>query len=103
MTSRASVLIISLLFSLVASATPQIERWSTASGAQVLYVHTPEIPMVDIRVIFDAGSARDGKKGGIAAMTNGLLSTGTGIRGETKNKQIANKKQKIKHLKTLET
>ncbi len=82
MTSRASVLIISLLFSLVASATPQIERWSTASGAQVLYVHTPEIPMVDIRVIFDAGSARDGKKGGIAAMTNGLLSTGTGIRGE---------------------
>ncbi len=63
-------------------ATPQIERWETSNGARVLYVHTPDLPMVDVRVIFDAGSARDGKLGGIAAMTNGLLSTGAGERGE---------------------
>lgn len=82
MISRLFVLVVGLLVSLSVSAIPQIERWSTASGARVLYVHTPEIPMVDIRVIFDAGSARDGEKGGVAAMTNGLLSSGTGLRGE---------------------
>lgn len=63
-------------------ATPQIERWETSNGARVLYVHTPDLPMVDVRVIFDAGSARDGKQGGIAAMTNGLLATGAAKRGE---------------------
>ncbi len=71
-----------LLFSVTASAAPQIERWETSNGARVLYVHTPDLPMVDVRVIFDAGSARDGQQGGVASMTNGLLSTGAGERGE---------------------
>ncbi len=75
-------LLTALLVSLSTFATPQIERWETSNGARVLHVHTPDIPMVDVRVIFDAGSARDGKLGGIAAMTNGLLATGAGKRGE---------------------
>ncbi len=63
-------------------AAPEIEHWETANGARVFYVHTPELPMVDVRVIFDAGSARDGDQGGVAALTNGLLTTGAGKRDE---------------------
>ncbi len=74
--------VVTMLWVAVAAATPEIERWQTSNGARILYVHTPELPMVDIRVIFDAGSARDGSQGGVASMTNGLLSTGAGDRGE---------------------
>ncbi|SIO12170.1 zinc protease [Sulfurivirga caldicuralii] len=56
---------------------PKIETWHTANGAKVLYVHTPDLPMVDIEVTFDAGSARDGKAWGLAAITNALLDAGT--------------------------
>ena len=76
------VLLAGLLLSWNSLATPQIERWETSNGARVLYVHTPDLPMVDVRVIFDAGSARDSQQGGIAAMTNGLLATGAAKRGE---------------------
>ncbi|MBT7308588.1 MAG: insulinase family protein [Gammaproteobacteria bacterium] len=65
-----------------AVAVPQIERWETSNGGRVLYVHTPQLPIVDIRVIFDAGSARDGAQGGLASLTNGLLSSGAANRGE---------------------
>jgi zinc protease len=34
--------------------------------------------MVDVRVVFNAGSARDGEKKGLAALTAALLDTGTG-------------------------
>lgn len=73
---------LAMLWATTAAATPQIERWQTSNGARVLYVHTPELPMVDVRIIFDAGSARDGSQGGVSSMTNGLLSTGAGDRGE---------------------
>jgi zinc protease len=59
-------------------AGPQIQTWSTANGAKVLFVHAPEIPMLDVRVVFDAGSARDGEKPGLTALTNSLLSEGAG-------------------------
>ena len=34
--------------------------------------------MVDIQIIFDAGSARNGKKAGLAGLTNSLLDEGAG-------------------------
>ena len=34
--------------------------------------------MVDIQVVFDAGSARDGQQFGLAALTADLLDTGAG-------------------------
>lgn len=82
MRTKWIVLLMGLLATWSSSATPQIERWETSNGARVFYVHTPGLPMVDVRVIFDAGSARDGEQGGIAAMANGLLSTGAAKRGE---------------------
>lgn len=55
-----------------------IVSWNTKNGARVLYVNAPQIPMVDVKVSFDAGSARDGKKPGLASMTNNMLSVGAG-------------------------
>jgi len=59
-------------------AAPKIQQWQTANGASVLYVHAPELPMVDIRVVFDAGSARDGDLPGLAMLTNSMLTEGAG-------------------------
>ena len=43
-----------------AAASPDVQQWTTDNGARVLFVSAPEIPVVDARVTFDAGSARDG-------------------------------------------
>ncbi|MCG6942323.1 MAG: insulinase family protein [Thiohalocapsa sp.] len=64
--------------SLPAAATPQIQTWKTESGAKVLYAPAPDLPMVDVRVVFDAGSARDGDEPGLASMTAGMLTEGAG-------------------------
>jgi zinc protease len=71
------VLVLGLLVAgAVAQASPDIQHWQTANGARVYYVHAPELPMVDVRVVFDAGSARDGERAGLAALTNSLLDEG---------------------------
>ncbi|MGD9163166.1 MAG: pitrilysin family protein [Chromatiales bacterium] len=62
----------------LAQAGPQIQSWQTHNGAKVLFVEAPELPMVDIRVVFDAGSARDGDKAGVTSFTNSLLVEGAG-------------------------
>ncbi len=62
----------------IAHAAPKIETWKTSNGVPVYYVHAPELPMVDIQLVFDAGSSRDGDKPGLAMLTTGLLSQGAG-------------------------
>ena len=57
-------------------ATPQIQTWQTENGAKVLFVPATEIPMLDVRIVFDAGSARDDGSSGLSVLTNGLLSEG---------------------------
>lgn len=61
-----------------AQAMPEIQHWTTANGARVYYVPAHQIPMVDARVVFDGGSARDGGKPGRALLTNALLAEGAG-------------------------
>lgn len=56
----------------------RIQNWETKNGAQVLFVQAMELPMVDVRIIFDAGSARDGGTSGLARMTNLMLNHGAG-------------------------
>ncbi len=64
----------------MAVASPDIQHWQTKNGAEVYFVPSNDLPMVDVRVVFDAGSARDAETGknlsGTALMTNGLLSEG---------------------------
>jgi len=59
-------------------AGPTIESWQTTGGARVLYVNAPDLPMVDVRVVLDAGSARDGDLPGLAQFTNAMLDEGAG-------------------------
>lgn len=53
-----------------------IEKWQTDDGARVLFVRAPSLPMLDVRVVFDAGSARDGEQPGLARMTSALIGEG---------------------------
>jgi len=79
--------LVSLMLSSVSVyATPEIQSWKTENGARVLFVPATEIPMLDVRIVFDAGSARDGGLSGLAVLTNGLLSEGAA--GKT-SQQIA--------------
>ena len=73
-----TVLFLSLLAAATAMAAPHIETWRTSNGARAYFVAAPEIPMIDTRIVFAAGSARDGDHAGIAALTNGLLNEGAG-------------------------
>jgi zinc protease len=73
----ASCLIVGL-FSTALFASPDIEHWTTKNGARVYYVHAPELPMVDMRIVFDAGAARDKDNPGLSILTNGLLAEGAG-------------------------
>ena len=53
-----------------------IKEWKTKNGARVLYVYAPALPMVDIQVVFDAGSIHNGNQPGLAKLTNSMLSHG---------------------------
>ncbi|MFZ5466693.1 MAG: M16 family metallopeptidase [Pseudomonadota bacterium] len=57
-----------------------IQHWETSGGVRVLFVEARALPMVDIRVSFDAGSARDGAAHGLASLTAALLDQGAGER-----------------------
>ncbi len=59
---------------------PLIQRWQTDAGATVVFVPTSALPIVDVRLTFDAGSARDGEQPGLARLTNNLLLEGTAER-----------------------
>jgi zinc protease len=61
-----------------AAAVPEIQTWETANGAKVLFVEAPDLPMLDLRVVFDAGSAQDAGHSGLAAMTANMLTQGAG-------------------------
>ncbi len=65
-----------LLLGTAAQAGPKIETWQTANGALVLFVAAPQLPMVDVRVVLDAGAARDGEQPGLAAFTANMLNEG---------------------------
>ncbi len=60
-----------------AHATPHIQHWQAASGAQVYFVEDHDLPMLDVAVNFPAGSAFDAAdKIGVAELTHGLLDAG---------------------------
>jgi len=76
MNTKFFLLLLALLVSQVSIASPQIQHWTTEKGARVYYVHAPELPMVDISVVFDAGAARDQQLSGTAVLTNAMLDEG---------------------------
>ena len=69
-------LLLSVFVTATVSATPEIQHWVSDKGVRVYFVPVNDLPMVDVRLVFDAGSARDNGKHGVASLTNGLLSEG---------------------------
>lgn len=59
-----------------ANAIPDIQTWETEQGASVFFVESNMLPMVDVRIVFDAAGSRDGELPGLAMLTNGLLAEG---------------------------
>lgn len=66
------------------AATPRrsiaIQNWLTRNGAKVLFVQANDLPMLDIRMVFNAGSARDDDKFGLASLVSRMLDEGTATR-----------------------
>jgi zinc protease len=61
-----------------ALASPKIDYWRLKNGARVYFVESHELPMVQLSIAFDAGSARDpANRLGLALLANHLLKEGT--------------------------
>lgn len=74
--SHLLVLLVGLpVMSHAAAVVPKV--FHTSNGIPVYFVQRNNLPMVDIGVIFSAGSVRDGKRLGIASMTQDLMGHGT--------------------------
>lgn len=78
MQTRLFLLVFLALLSLPVAAIPTIEHWTTANGARVYFVPVRQLPMVDIKLVFDGGSARDQHLPGLARFTNSMLEEGAG-------------------------
>jgi zinc protease len=76
---KVKILFLSLLFLpfTVFAGAPNILHWHTSNGAQVYFVKADQLPILDVRVVFKAGSAYDEKQEGIANLVNELLNQGT--------------------------
>lgn len=77
MFARFFVFFFTLLSAGLSWAGPEIQHWTTDNKARVYFVPAPELPMVDISVVFDAGAARDAEQPGKAKMTAAMLDEGT--------------------------
>lgn len=60
------------------SQAREIQQWRTDNGVPVLFMQARELPIVDLRIGFGAGSAWDGEKPGISQLVNSLLIEGSG-------------------------
>ncbi|MDP2833771.1 MAG: pitrilysin family protein [Pseudomonadota bacterium] len=68
-----------ILLAPAALAGLDIQNWTTPQGARVYFVENHELPMLDISVDFDAGSARDSReKSGLASLTRHVMALGAG-------------------------
>jgi zinc protease len=66
-----------LLFHSLALAAIPIQHWTQPSGAKVYFVESPSIPMVDVRLEFDAGGRREpADKAGLASVTADMADKG---------------------------
>lgn len=77
---KKSIYVIAFVFGLSSwslQASVDIQTWTTSKGTKVLFVEAPELPMIDIEVKFDAGSARDNRQPGLASFTANMIGTQT--------------------------
>lgn len=66
-----------VLASVGVQAAVKINHWKTSAGSDVYFVENHDLPIVDMKVIFPAGSARDTKAGsGTAGVTRYMMKLG---------------------------
>ncbi len=53
------------------------QHWTTSNGVGVYFYPSNALPMVDLRMVYAAGSARDPEKSGVAEMTSALIGSGS--------------------------
>ncbi len=81
---RKNMKTVAFVFSLIVMMCLQsayaldIKTWKTSNGVKVLFVESHDLPMIDVRLGFKAGSSRDGAQYGISRLVNALLVEGTG-------------------------
>lgn len=78
--ARSARLLVAALLAVAtaaAHAALPIEHWTTSTGARVYFVRADTIPMLDVRIDFDAGARLDPPgKTGLASLTAAMLSRG---------------------------
>lgn len=57
-----------------------VQQWQTAEGLRVLFWPNDQIPLLETRLVFDAGAARDGDMSGLASAVSSLMDEGTTLR-----------------------
>jgi len=57
-----------------------VASWVTPEGLRVFWSGNQQLPMLDARLIYDAGAARDGDLPGLASAVSGLMGNGTRTR-----------------------
>ncbi len=77
MRTRILSLCLLLISSFSVAAGSNIQQWQSANGTPVWFFEAPQLPMVDVRLVFDGGAARDADKSGLAVLTNVMLNEGT--------------------------
>ena len=66
-----------------------IQHWQTSKGAKIYFIPAPELPMLDIRVVFNAGATHDANLPGLAMLTHSLLDKGAnGLDADTIAQQL---------------
>jgi zinc protease len=73
------LLVVAMLVTLNAQAGLPVQHWKLANGAQVYFIESHDLPMLDVSVDFAAGSAYDpADKLGLASLTHRMLDQGAG-------------------------
>ncbi len=79
---RYVIAFLAALFSGFAFAGPQIQHWVAPTGAKVYFVESHDLPILDVRIDFAAGGARNSMgpagKAGVAGLAAELLMAGAG-------------------------
>ena len=76
---RIWIVLLSFCITALAHAGLPIQHWQLANGAQVYFVESHDLPMLDVSVDFPAGSAYDpAAKSGLASLAHRLLDQGAG-------------------------
>ena len=74
---KSLLLAAGMALSLQAHAGLNIQHWQTSAGSAVYFVENHDLPIIDVSVNFDAGSARDeAAKSGLAGVTRYMMTLG---------------------------